>query len=506
MVRLTIKTKLTGVILTLTTLIAVLVTVSIYVFQGARETEAIENRTATLAKMLAAGVSAGLEFDDADAVKKAIEAARENKEVIFVEVAGKDGNTVASFLADDYSRGGRTLDSYRGSKSVFTGRAQVMSDIGSGELGQVRVALSDRVVVDAKASSLKIGLQVALVISLIGAITALWLGQNITAPIREMGSLMQKLADGDFSQGVQVASNDEIRDLADNVNRMIESTRTLIAKIVDASTLLNTTSSDISSAASALSRSADSQNRMSTEAASTVEELASSAQSVFSFSKDTSAQSAKAQESAGHGLSAIGPAMGAMTQTQQVVNEADRIIDGLKRKSEDIAQIISIIKDIASQTNLLALNAAIEAARAGEHGRGFEVVAQEVRKLAESSSSSSSQIEGIIDALQKDSRQAVASMDKIREELAKSSSALKNADESFKSIASAVEETTSFSSQMLSLSEDQARSSSQTASRLEKILTETRSIGTQSQQLSHTVDELTRASTNLRELMTRFRV
>ncbi len=506
MMRLTIKTKLIGVTLVLSGLISIFVTVFFYSFQSGHETANLATRAETTVKMLAAGAGAGLEFDDADAVKKAIETVKANTEIVFVEVTGKDGHVVTSYLSEKFSKSGQSVDKFKTDKTLVQAKSPVVSEIGSGELGNVLIGLSSEAVQEAQTQSLKIGLQVALIISIIGALTGLWLGRNITTPIADMGSVMRKLADGDFSASVSIKSNDEISDLANNVNRMIESTRTLISKIVDASQLLLSTSNDISSAAGALSRSADAQSVMSTEAASTVEELASSAQSVFSFSRDTTAKSTRAQESAEQGLSAIAPAINAMTQMQAVVNESDRIIDGLKRKSEDIAQIISIIKDIASQTNLLALNAAIEAARAGEHGRGFEVVAQEVRKLAESSSNSSSQIEGIIEALQKDSRQAVASMNKIRGELGKSSEALQNADSSFKNIADVVKETTHFSTQMLTLSEDQARSSSQTASRLEKILGETRSIGTQSQQLSHTVDELTRASANLRELVAKFKV
>ncbi|WP_375141588.1 methyl-accepting chemotaxis protein [Bacillus sp. EB600] len=176
------------------------------------------------------------------------------------------------------------------------------------------------------------------------------------------------------------------------------------------------------------------QTTMVKETNSIIREMSLGMERVREHSGTVANESLEAASIVSNGNEAIQLSTNQMENIQDTIQNLGNVIHTLGERSKEINQIIDVISDIASQTNLLALNAAIEAARAGEHGKGFAVVADEVRKLAEQSSKSTETIRHLISSIQTDTNQAVSSMDKGKTEFAKGMDLVKSAGEAFQKI------------------------------------------------------------------------
>lgn len=279
------------------------------------------------------------------------------------------------------------------------------------------------------------------------------ISQQITRPIVEVANVANRISDGELTvEPLQIRTKDEVGELSQSVNTMVENLRTIIQQV-------NATAADLASSAEELSVNAEHTSKATEQIATTIQEVAYGAEKQVKSVEDSvtaiqgvstgaqqvtanaehAAQSAiEASEIAIEGNQALQIVVSQMHSIDDTVNNIAEIVRRLGNSSQEIGQIVQVITAIAEQTNLLALNAAIEAARAGEQGRGFAVVADEVRKLAEQSAGSAQQIEKLITAIQLESNQAVLSMEKGTREVAVGLEVVNNAGKSFVQIQDAV--------------------------------------------------------------------
>ncbi|MEZ5334300.1 MAG: methyl-accepting chemotaxis protein [Methanolobus sp.] len=280
-----------------------------------------------------------------------------------------------------------------------------------------------------------------LIFGIIVSVVAYYFSRTITSPIKYIVGVTEKIADGDLTVEIENNSNDEIGHLTDSVRKMLGSLKELIGDIRTSSSLLASTAEEISASSEEISaatteisntvvevsKGATVQSSKAEETAKIMFDLTEAVQEVASISQRAADDAAHCNDIIGSLGMITEDLLGKMGNIKMATSDSAEAIMDLDSKSKQIGEIVSLITNIADQTNLLALNAAIEAARAGEHGRGFAVVADEVRKLAENSGNAASQIEDLIHEIQSGTNNTVESMQHGTEEVSNGSEALNEA-------------------------------------------------------------------------------
>jgi len=246
---------------------------------------------------------------------------------------------------------------------------------------------------------------------ILGLLAAIYLIRNFTTRIIRVANTMSRIADGDLTTQLKIYANDEIGELGKSINRMVLSLDTMITSITK-------TASELASSSNILygisEQAASSSEEVAAQAGTVVtacEEMVSTSGGIAQNCNIAAESSRQGSDLVTEGVSVVQETVAGMNRITERVKETAATLERLGSRSDQIGEIVGTIEDIADQTNLLALNAAIEAARAGEQGRGFAVVADEVRALAERTTKATKEIAQMIKAIQNETTGAVTSME-----------------------------------------------------------------------------------------------
>ena len=269
--------------------------------------------------------------------------------------------------------------------------------------GNEMAQLRDRIITRVRPAR-ALAVMLTLLGLLAGAALCLWLANQITRAAGSLATVAVNAAAGDLTRTVEVRRVDEIGALGTAFNQMIEQLQLLVGKVAD-------TASDLAAQSEELAASTEQVTAVTQHMEATVAQLSSAAQEAAAGSEQMAEASNRVEKEAREGIETVDLTVARIADAARIAQQSGELMQILGARSAQIGEITKTINDIADQTNLLALNAAIEAARAGEHGRGFSVVAEEVRKLAEHSVKAVREIDELVRTIQQDTGQAMQAVE-----------------------------------------------------------------------------------------------
>ncbi|WP_085683091.1 MULTISPECIES: methyl-accepting chemotaxis protein [unclassified Pseudomonas] len=344
-----------------------------------------------------------------------------------------------------------------------------------------------------------------IVIALIATLLLAWLlTRSITAPINQALNVARRIASGDLSGRIDSVGRDEAAQLLDALSEMQSNLRSTIRGISESAQQLASAAEEMSSVMEQSTRGLQQQNDQIEQAATAVTEMSKAVDEVAANAVSSAEASEASNEDSKHGHVQVSETISSIQELVSAVLGASEQAEGLATQAQDISKVLEVIRGIAGQTNLLALNAAIEAARAGEAGRGFAVVADEVRSLAQRTQNSTEEIELMISSIQQGTGATVGALQNSAEQASQTLRRANSAGHALEKITASISQINQRNLVIASAAEQQAL----VAREVDENLVTIRDLSTQTAagatQTSAASQELSRLAVDLNGLVTRF--
>lgn len=326
----------------------------------------------------------------------------------------------------------------------------------------------------------------------------------LSEKVDEMLAAMNHFAGGNLDVFLEVDKKDDIGKLYDGFNGAVANIRTVIGKVQEAADAVASAGVEISASTDQIAAGAHNQSERIMEIASAIEEMTATIMDTSRNAAIAADTSENASNRAKRGAEIVSETRNGMENIVQLTRNTGQVVGSLATRSRQIGRITQVIDDIADQTNLLALNAAIEAARAGEQGRGFAVVADEVRKLAERTTKATKEIAETIEAIQEEANEANRSMEVASQAVSDGMRMTEEVEKALNDILAGSRAVVDIIAQVAAASEEQHITSSSISENVENISSVTQQSAAGTQEIARTAEDLSRLTENLQDVTSRF--
>ena len=400
------------------------------------------------------------------------------------------------------------LQVYADTDKTITDMRKEMTDYGSGILNRsdalYTIQLERRDNESASANTIQ--LVSTLLVLLFGMLAAVIITRQITRPLRETLEVVERIAGGDLSHNLRVTRRDDLGVLQQGIARMGTTLRELIGGIRDGVTQIASAAEELSAVTEQTSAGVNSQKIETDQVATAMHEMTATVQEVARNAEDASQAAAAADAEAREGDQVVNQAIDQIERLAVEVGRSTEAMAVLQQESDKIGSVMDVIKAVAEQTNLLALNAAIEAARAGEAGRGFAVVADEVRGLAQRTQKSTEEIQTLVAALQSGTQHVASVMNSSRSLTDSSVTLTRQAGTSLQGITRTVSNIQSMNQQIAAAAEQQSAVAEEISRSIINVRDVSEQTAAASDETAKSSIELARLGNQLQMMVSHFRI